>query len=233
MNHTRITLSRIFIGLIIIAIGVGYLGNALWNWNFEIFFKGWWTLFLILPSLYTIIKWRLNLFSILLIALGILLLLHAQALLTVDFWAVFLPVLAILVGLYIIFGKALRNKYKSFDALVRNKKIPSDTSNCPQYLAVFGSSRVKNISSNFLGGETTAIFGGISLDLHSAIINQNITLEANSIFGSIEIFAPENVKVELTGFPVFGKFSDKGLRRGGEQVLRINCFTAFGGITIK
>ena len=76
MNHTRITLSRIFIGLIIIAIGVGYLGNALWNWNFEIFFKGWWTLFLILPSLYTIIKWRLNLFSILLIALGILLLLH-------------------------------------------------------------------------------------------------------------------------------------------------------------
>ena len=234
MNSTRITLSRIFIGLIIIGIGVGYLGNALWNWNFEIFFDGWWTLFLILPALYIMIKWKINLFCLLVFAAGVLLLLNAQQLLTAGFWAIFLPVVAIIFGLYIIFGRALRRKLKSFDSLVRNKHLSGDPSSCPQYLAVFGSSRVKNVSPNFIGGEATAVFGGISLDLHSAAINQNTTLEANAIFGGIEIFAPENVKVELTGLPIFGKFSDKGLRRSDAQnTLRINCFTAFGGITIR
>ena len=234
MNSTRITLSRIFIGLIIIGIGVGYLGNALWNWNFEIFFDGWWTAFLILPALYIMIKWKINLFCVLLLATGVLLLLNAQNLLTAGFWAIFLPVVAIIFGLYIIFGRALRRKLRSFDTLVRNKHLSGDSSSCPQYMAVFGGSRVKNISSDLTGGEATSVFGSISLDLHSANINRNVTFEANSIFGSIEIFAPENVKVEVTGLPIFGKFSDKGLRRSdAEHTLRVNCFTAFGCITIR
>ncbi len=234
MNNTRTTLSRIFIGLVVVAIGIGYLGNALWNWDFRIFFDGWWTLFLIVPAIYSLIKWRINLFSILLLITGVALLLNAQGLLAAGFWAVFLPALVIVFGLYIIFGRLINRKVKSFDSIVRNKRLGGDTSSCPEYTAVFGESHVKNVSSSLLGGEATAIFGSVTLDLREAKINQNIIFDANAVFGGVEIFAPDDVKVELTGLPIFGGFSDKSLRgaRSG-NILKINCFAAFGGITIK
>lgn len=234
MNNTRTTLSRIFIGLIVVAIGVGYLGNALWNWDFKIFFDGWWTLFLIIPAIYSLIKWKINLFSILLLVTGVALLLNAQGLLTAGFWAVFLPVLVIVLGLYIIFGRLVNRKVKNFDSMVRNRQIGGDTSSCPEYTAIFGESRVKNVSPSLLGGEANAIFGSVTLDLREAKINQNITFDANAIFGGIDIFAPDDVRVELSGLPIFGGFSDKRLRGAASgNVLKINCFAAFGGITIK
>ena len=146
MNNTRTTLSRIFIGLIVVAIGIGYLGNALWNWDFKIFFDGWWTLFLIIPAIYSLIKWKINLFSILLLVTGVALLLNAQGLLTAGFWSVFLPVLVIVLGLYIIFGRLVNRKVKNFDSMVRNRQIGGDTSSCPEYTAIFGESRVDQVA---------------------------------------------------------------------------------------
>lgn len=234
MNNTRTTLSRIFIGLLVVAIGVGYLGNALWNWNFELFFDGWWTLFLIVPAVYGFIKWEFNLFNIILFLTGIALLLNAQGLLEAGFWAVFIPALVIVFGLYLIFGKFFKRKPQSFDNIVRNRQLGGDVSSCPEYTAIFAESNVKNVSDDLLGGEATAVFGAVTIDLRDAKVNRNININANAIFGGIDIFVPEDVRVELTGFPIFGGFSDKRLSRNvNGNVIKINCFAAFGGITIK
>ena len=234
MNNRRTAFSRVFIGLLVIAVGVGYLGNAIWNWNFRLFFDGWWTLFLIVPAIYSMIKWRINLFSILLLVTGVSLLLNAQHLLPADFWAIFLPVLAIVIGLYIIFGRLISRRFRSFDATVRNKQLSGDHSSCPEYTAIFGESRVKNVSEGLLGGEATAIFGSVVLDLREAKLDRSIAFDANAVFGGVTIFVPDDVKVELSGLPIFGGFADRSLRRAdGDHVIKINCFAAFGGITIK
>ena len=44
--------SRI-IGLLFLAVGIGYLGGAMDWWDFSIFFPGWWTLFLIIPAVFS------------------------------------------------------------------------------------------------------------------------------------------------------------------------------------
>ena len=43
------TLTNFLWGLFFIIIGIGFLGEALNLWNFELFFPGWWTLFIIIP----------------------------------------------------------------------------------------------------------------------------------------------------------------------------------------
>ena len=37
-------------GVVIIALGIIFGGNALGLFNFDVFFDGWWTLFIIVPS---------------------------------------------------------------------------------------------------------------------------------------------------------------------------------------
>ena len=45
-----------FIGIIILALGVVLALNAILGFGSAIFFKGWWTLFIIVPSVYSIFK---------------------------------------------------------------------------------------------------------------------------------------------------------------------------------
>ena len=40
----------IILGTILVIIGAIFLGNELDFWNIEIFFDGWWTLIIIIPS---------------------------------------------------------------------------------------------------------------------------------------------------------------------------------------
>ena len=47
---------RIIIGLLFIAIGIGYLGEHMQWWSFTLFFPGWWSLFLIIPALLSILE---------------------------------------------------------------------------------------------------------------------------------------------------------------------------------
>ena len=48
--------SNLFWGVILIVIGILFLGRNMEWWDFSIFFRGWWTLFLIVPSIIALIK---------------------------------------------------------------------------------------------------------------------------------------------------------------------------------
>ena len=42
----RSTIVKIFYGLVLLAIGIAFAGSALGFWSFDIFFKGWWCVLL-------------------------------------------------------------------------------------------------------------------------------------------------------------------------------------------
>ena len=44
------TFKNILWGLVLIVLGILLGGKALGLWNINVFFKGWWTLFIIVPS---------------------------------------------------------------------------------------------------------------------------------------------------------------------------------------
>ena len=65
-------------GLAIIALGIILGGNAIGLFNIDIFFKGWWTLFIIVPSTISLITEKEKVSNLLFLCCGIILLLAAQ-----------------------------------------------------------------------------------------------------------------------------------------------------------
>lgn len=95
---------NMFWGLLLIVIGVLFLGRNMDWWDFSIFFRGWWTLFLIVPSFISLIKQENIGSSFLIFLLGILLLLACQDVIDWDIlWKIFVPVIIIVIGLSILF----------------------------------------------------------------------------------------------------------------------------------
>jgi hypothetical protein len=90
-------------GLIILVIGVIFLLNALNVWNANIFFDGWWTLFLIIPAFMSMSRQGVTAGNAILLVLGVGFLLNEQ--LGWEFKKYLIPVMFILVGIAILFKK--------------------------------------------------------------------------------------------------------------------------------
>lgn len=100
--------TKIIWGIALIAIGVILAGNAAGLFNIDLFFKGWWTLFIIIPSvvgLFTEGKYEIvsNLAGI---AIGVLLLLACNETIAWDIvWKMIIPIILISIGLSMMIGK--------------------------------------------------------------------------------------------------------------------------------
>lgn len=210
--------NSVFWGLIIIIVGVIFLGNTFALWNVAIFFKGWWTLFIIIPSIYGLFK-KEWISSFLGISIGTLLLLAS---LDVIKWSMvgkaFIPIVLIIVGLSLVF----RPK-------VKNTKM--NTKGLPEYVGVFSGNEVKE-KDKFTGASLVAVFGGVTFDLREAKIEEDVVIDCVSVFGGIDVIVPNNVKVKTTGVPLFGGAEDKSLGKEGPTVL-VNYVCVFGGVDIK
>jgi hypothetical protein len=62
-------------------------------------------------------------------------------------------------------------------------------------------------------------------------------LDLAAAFGGIDIKVPNDWKVEVTGVPIFGGWTDKTHYTpqpdGREKILAIKCLAIFGGVEIK
>jgi len=214
-------LTPIIWGIAIIALGVIFAGNALNLFNINIFFKGWWTLFIIIPSFIGLFKRGSFFSSTLGLVIGFLLLLAAQ-----DFIAwhmvgkIFIPVLIIMVGLSFMFKP-------NFKAKQISKKVKKE------YVGIFSGCEEK-IVNEFDGANCVAVFGGIDLDLRDTEIKEDIVIECVSVFGGIDIKVPDNVVVKTSGVPIFGGAENKVRTPKDKKThtVYINYVCVFGGIDV-
>ena len=126
-------------GLIFIVIGLIFGLNALGITNINVFFDGWWTLFIIVPCLIGIFKEKEKTGSIIGVLIGLALLLCAQDILSFDIvWKLLLPVILVLIGLSFIFKDTVGRKVKEeINKLNKNQK--DDNSHC----ATFSGQKVR------------------------------------------------------------------------------------------
>ena len=97
-------LRAIIWGIAIVALGVIFGCNALGLFNINIFFEGWWTLFIIVPSVISLITEKEKLSSLAFLAIGVILLLAAQDVFSFEIaWKVILAAVFIVIGIGIIF----------------------------------------------------------------------------------------------------------------------------------
>ncbi len=228
-------LSAIIFGLIVVFAGVGYGADALgYIDNFTIFFDGWWTLFIIVPSFCSLFEKHSNKFiSLALLALGVGLLLWQQDILTFPVGKLVLPAVAIIFGLSIIISTFTGHKCgnKNGDC----SPIITDDGSLPQYSASFGAVRPNYNGQPFTGCILDASFGSAFLDLRGAIVEGECTINAKASFGGIEIYLPQSCRLDLHSSASFGGIENKFLNTADPEapVIHIHAEASFGGIEIK
>lgn len=230
----RKKLSNIIWGLIFIIIGVGYAGDAMHLWRFSLFFRGWWTLIIIIPCLVSIIQSGFNIGSVTGLIIGIMLLAAQYVSFDINFWKLIVPTIFIAIGLKIIF-QGLRRKTINIESEVYVEGQPNyGSAERKSYSAVFSSNNIK-VAEHFTGADLNAIFGGIALDLRDAVIDSNVEITATAVFGGIDIYVPRGVQVKVNNVPIFGGVTNKTVngQESGGYIIYLNSTTMFGGIDIK
>lgn len=228
-NNRRSNIIKTIFGIILLAIGIAYLGQVLKFWSLEGFsFNGWWTLFIFIPAIYSIIDNGIKVGNIIALSIATLLLLCAQEVIDWnDMWKILVSIFAITIGLSLIFKKQFSEKSKHYFATHHGDKY--------EYTAVFSGNNLK-VSPNFTAGQFQAVFGGLEIDLRDVEGNEDIYLDCGAVFGGIDIYAPDGYSIEMSVTPIFGEASDKTNSRNRENyghVVYIKGYVLFGGIEIK
>lgn len=222
-------LSSVLWGLVLIAIGV-VVGLKAFGMNINIFFDGWWTLFIIVPCTVSLFTEREKAGNLIGIAIGVFLLLCCQKVLSFALiWKLLVPAIIIVVGLKMIFGGLFGNKANEMISEMKQN------GNAPRVgCAAFSGCNMIFDGEVFEGAELTAVFGGVKCDLRNAIIEKDCAITVSSTFGGIDILVPQNVNVKTNVNGIFGGVSDK-TRANKENTITIyisgNCI--FGGVDIK
>lgn len=221
-------------GIAIIALGIIFGGHALGLFELNIFFDGWWTLFIIIPSFVGLITDKEKLFNLGLLATGVILLLAAQNVFDYSVaWKVILAVFLVIAGLTIIIKSLFRGKNDQ-EVAEKIKEAEKEDKPLDSQMAIFsGSDRVYN-DEVFQGAMLLAVFGGANINLKNAKFTKDTIIKAFTLFGGINIIVPDDVKVKLRSGFIFGDFSDdrKNATNKGKYTIYIDASGGFGGVTI-
>ena len=215
-------ISTVIVGIVFIIVGVIVGLNSFGITNINIFFDGWWTLFIIIPAINGLVTDEEKTGSIIWLIIGITLLLGCQDLISFDIlWKLTLPVILVFIGLSIMFNN-------------NGKKISKNTDD-NEYCACFSGQTIKFDGKDFKGTKVNAIFGGITIDLTNAKVKDGAVIDATAVFGGVTILIPEDLKVEIKSTSVFGGVSDKtkNKEKKDKVTLYVNACSIFGGVDIK
>lgn len=219
-------------GCVLVALGVILGINALGIARIDIFFPGWWTLFIIVPCVISLFGNDSDKTGDLIgVVVGVCLLLACQGVVRFDIlWRLLLPAILILIGLSIIFKDVLRGKITKEVKKLRGK------SGMKEYWATFGGQNVNFAKEKFEGCRLEAVFGGIKCDLREAKIEEDVLIRASAIFGGVTIFVPEDVNVQVVATSMFGGTDNKRAKKVQDEdkkTIYIESTSVFGGVEIK
>ena len=222
-------ISNLLWGLIFIIVGVVFGLNALGISDINIFFDGWWTLFIIVPCFIGLFNDDDKSGNLIGLIIGICLLLGCLDFIEFEIiWKLMVPFILVMIGLSFIFKDMINSKIKK-DIKKLNKK---DLKEC---CACFSSQDLDFSNEEYKGSSLTAVFGGIKCNLKDAIIKEDVVINTTSIFGGITIHVPKDVNVKVSSTSIFGGVSDerKDKVKDSKHTIYVNATTMFGGVEIK
>ncbi|MGM9641965.1 MAG: LiaF transmembrane domain-containing protein [Eubacteriales bacterium] len=224
-------LTKILWGIVLVLAGGIFALNACGVTDIDVFFDGWWTLFIIIPCLVGIFTEKEKTANLIGLAVGVVLLLCCQKILSFGMiWKLLVPIVIVIIGLRLILGAIFGDKVTKM--LAKSRK---NDDGFKESCAIF-SGRDENFEGeHFDGAELTAVFGGVKCDLRNAVIDNDCAVEATAIFGGIDIFVPDNINLKVRSNSIFGGVSGKKHRPfiEGAPTLYINASGIFGGVDIK
>ena len=220
-------------GLVILLIGIIIGLNALEITDIDIFFDGWWTLFIIVPCFIDLFRSRDRTADIIGLVIGITLLLACNDVISFSLLGkLIFPVILVIIGIKLIIRAFSKNDARINEKI--NQTYSQNKNGHRSHCVIFSGDTIRINDEPFSSADLTAIFGGIDFDLRNAIIESNIVINAVTVFGGIDIFIPKNVQLIVRSSSIFGGVGKKTLGDPlATNTVFINASCVFGGIDIK
>ncbi len=222
----RKRISNILWGLIFIAVGLGVVGNMAGIWEFHVFFDGWWTLFLIVPAVISLIEKGFQIGNSVCLVIGAALLAACRGVVGWDVLsALFLPAIFIVIGLVLV----MRNLFH-----LGGRKVYVDKEKRRNDSIIFSGKKII-VEDEFFGMDCDAVFGGVVLDLRKAKITENISIDTMAVFGGVDILLPAGLKVVVSDTSLFGGCNNQYHSYSGDGIptVYINATALFGGVEVR
>jgi hypothetical protein len=212
---------RVWIGFVLIALGVLGILDATGVSDAGALLDGWWPVAVIGLGVAAVISQRhLSLGPGVITAIGLVMLADEQEWTTGD---VLWPALLFVVGIAVLAG------------LRRHRTVGHEDTGEP--MALFGGTKVRSRAEHLTHSSVSAVFGGATLDLREAHIDHEADVDAFALFGGVEVLVPRGWRVSLGGLPIFGGYDDHTERDGAlgpdAPVLRVNATALFGGVDVR
>jgi predicted membrane protein len=147
---------------------------------------------------------------------------------------IIIPIFLIILGAYIILKRRKADPASVFnsDSSRVNKDKIDDVS-------IFGGGTKIISSSNFQGGNVTAIFGGSEINLMNCqLADGDNVLDVLCVFGGTTVIVPKEWNIVINVTSILGGFSNKAIRNPSividqSKTLHIKGLAMFGGGEVK
>ena len=228
-------------GLVLLVLGAVFLLNNLGVFDFRAF-REYWPVILIAVGAVQAAFPRRGMHSILwggaLMVMGGLLLAQSLGYIRGNIWEIIWPVFLIFLGLsFLLRGRA--GFAGCAGAPPWTGSASASTANRLNENCLFSGIKQRIDSQEFEGGYLSSVFGGIEMDLRGANTKlEELSIQADAIFGGVELMLPDRWNVVVRGSGVFGGFEDRThpyAGSPGEKRPRITVTgsAVFGGVTVR
>jgi predicted membrane protein len=241
MSPTSRNSGRFFAALILIGLGCVFLLGNLHYVRAGRFIANWWPSILILMGLKGILLDRRRVGPLVLLAVGVVLQLIQLDYLDWDVFGTWWPLILIVIGLsWLVRPQFQHHRLGEVAGADRLEAM-----------SIFSSHAPVVTSQSFQGGNATAIFGSVKLDLRGARLAEGgAALDATALMGDVVVRAPASWNVVISGSPLFGNARDtRGTRRDAPgsasapsfgpplptagQTLQVRAQVIFGNLEIR
>jgi len=221
-------------GIVLIFLGLILGINAFGIVHIDIFFPGWWTLFIIVPCF-------IGLFNgdeddktgdLIGLCIGAILLMACLGFYSFQVvWKLVVPVILVLIGVSLLCKDTIKKKVLK-EAKIKEAEIVDED----EHWATFSSQKLNYDGETFEKADLEAVFGGVECDLRKAKIKDGAVIKATAIFGGVKIKLPDDVKVKVVSTSVFGGANDKhskDVTSDAKKTVYVNATCVFGGVEIE
>jgi predicted membrane protein len=229
-NNTNRASSQVVLGLLVVGMGVLFLLDNLDILNFR-HAIGFWPLAFIVAGCVALFgngSRSSNYMGGVLVAIGALMIAGRMGFFYIS-WGTLWPLVMIALGGLVLF-RSLGPGRVARPGLADG----AGTDNVVDVVAVLGGFERRVTTSDFRGGEITAILGGCELDLREASIVKEAVINVFAIWGGINIKVPPDWTVVLNGTPLMGGFSEKTVAPpDASKRLVITGYAIMGGVEVR
>lgn len=219
--------SRLIVGGFLILLGLGFLLDQFSPFSFGWFIGTWWPMIIVLFGALMLLRQPHHIvFGVVVVLVGVMLQVSELGILPFNVWSLW-PLFIVAIGVSVL----IRPQRYWEEKYVRN--TVSEGENSINESISFASMTKKFKTGKFEGGHVSSSFGEFKLDLRDSKISDGAKLDAECVFGSLEIWLPTGTKIVNRVDAFAGTFDDHTAGAAeGSPTLYITGDVVFGNIKV-